>query len=407
MPLGDGVRRNIASVDPAERALLRDAFVELAQRRLPGTRTDVPPGAVSWWFKQDEIHQATHVHNGPEFLPWHREIVNRLEDKLREVDGRLSLHYWDWTQDPRDIPAANLGQGRIGRLNLFTSDFMGHGGTDKKEIGEPWRSAGYYVPGADPFRSQDPFDPVNNNPADPPRLVDRAVDGSPATLAEDRRIIGRPDYASMASELEGVHGRMHGFVNMGGTHVSFRDPFVFLLHSNVDRVFAMWQAAPGHAERLDPDKVYVSGGVEPAPLSRPIPPWSGIPPTIRPWAPPENEQTDKTYKHLSVVIPRRYDTLPARLLQRDGRLSFLRVNRVGGRFGPLGDQLDVEVVAKLAGVPDEAFGFQLRPDANEADNHGMLDILRSAFNENQRVRLEYEKPFSANNSILVRVARLA
>ena len=26
------------------------------------------------------IHQATHVHGGPGFIPWHREIVNRLDE---------------------------------------------------------------------------------------------------------------------------------------------------------------------------------------------------------------------------------------------------------------------------------------------------------------------------------------
>ena len=64
MALGDGVRRNIASVDPLERALLRDAMIELNRRFFPGSRTDSVPGRVSWWFKQDEIHQVTHVHNG-------------------------------------------------------------------------------------------------------------------------------------------------------------------------------------------------------------------------------------------------------------------------------------------------------------------------------------------------------
>jgi hypothetical protein len=64
MALGDGIRRNIAQVDPAERALLRDAIVELHHRFYPGSRGDTPPGGVSWWFKQDEVHQATHVHRG-------------------------------------------------------------------------------------------------------------------------------------------------------------------------------------------------------------------------------------------------------------------------------------------------------------------------------------------------------
>ncbi|MBX3325707.1 MAG: hypothetical protein KF682_07390, partial [Nitrospira sp.] len=69
MALGDGIRRNIASVDPTERALLRDALLELNRRFFPGNRVDPVPGGVSWWFKQDEIHQATHVHGGPGFLP--------------------------------------------------------------------------------------------------------------------------------------------------------------------------------------------------------------------------------------------------------------------------------------------------------------------------------------------------
>ena len=144
MALGDGIRRNIAEVDPAERALLLDAFVQLNQRFFPGTRADSPAaGGVSWWFKQDEIHQATHVHGGPGFIPWHREIVNRLEELLRQINPQLSLHYWDWTQDPRNIPNANLGGGSVGNLNLFTSAFMGYGGAAGASIGEPWLSAGY------------------------------------------------------------------------------------------------------------------------------------------------------------------------------------------------------------------------------------------------------------------------
>lgn len=79
-------------------------------------------------FKQDEIHKITHVHGGAEFLPWHREVVNRCEDQLRVIDPRLSLHYWDWTDDPRSIQNANIGNGLTGSLSLFTPEFMGHGG---------------------------------------------------------------------------------------------------------------------------------------------------------------------------------------------------------------------------------------------------------------------------------------
>src|SRR5262245_59341416 len=257
MALGDGIRRNIASVDPSERALLRDALLELNRRHFPGTRTDNPPGGVTLWFKQDEIHQATHVHHGPQFLPWHREIVNRFEAMLREVNPQLSLHYWDWTQDPRNIPNGNLGGGTTGTLNLFTPDFMGYGGVADQAIGPPWqnavapwRSDGYYVPNASPDRDS------SGNPADPPATVSRHISGSPASAAADNDVLNAADYPTMRGLLENIHDAMHGFVAMGGPHISFRDPFVFLLHSNVDRLFAMWQTAPGHPERLDPSTVY-------------------------------------------------------------------------------------------------------------------------------------------------------
>lgn len=311
MALGDGIRRNIAHVDPSERALFRDALIELNNRVFPGARTDTLPGGVTWWFKQDEIHQATHVHSfspgdNPEFVPWHRELMNRMEAMLREINPQLSLHYWDWTQDPRSIPNANLGGGNTGQLDLFTADFMGYGGTTSAPIGEPWLSAGYYVPGASPHRDS------SNNPADPPQTVTRFINNSigPASPAQDDGIIGAPDYAAMTAALESVHNSMHGFVAMGGAHVSFRDPFVFLLHSNVDRLFAMWQTASGHSERLDGNTIYTSGGVTPAEMDHELEPWNGSPPTTRPWAPPENQGVAKTYKHPSVVKPPCYDTLP-------------------------------------------------------------------------------------------------
>lgn len=300
MALGDGIRRNIASVDPAERALLRDALIELNHRFYPGTRGDAIPGGVSWWFKQDEIHQSTHVHGGPEFVPWHREIVNRLEALLREINPQLSLHYWDWTQDPRSIPNANLGGGTTGTLSLFTPDFMGYGGASPAPIGEPWLSAGVYVPGAAQHRD------ATGNAADPPQTVSRSVTGSPASPATDAGVVTAPDYTTMRTRLEDVHNDMHGFVNMGSQHISFRDPFVFLLHSNVDRLYAAWQTQPGQSQRLDPAFVYGPASGHPT-LNSPVQPWSGGLP-IRPWAAPESQAMPHDYKHPSVVAPPCYDT---------------------------------------------------------------------------------------------------
>lgn len=333
MALGDGIRRNIAYVDPTERALLRDAFVALNSRYYLGSRTDTPPGGVSWWFKQDEIHQATHVHQGPEFIPWHRIIVNRLEELLRQINPLLSLHYWDWTQDPTNIPDGNLGGGMTGPLNLFTTDFMGYGGSTSTPIGEPWASAGFFVPGASPHR-----DSSDGGPADPPQSVNRSVVGSPATVGQDAGILGAGTFPAMRVAMEIVHDAMHGYVRMGNQHISFRDPFVFLLHSNVDRLFARWQTDPAHPERLDPQTIYgaesnadvvVFGTVQN--VNHNVEPWStghsqdqfGSIHDTRPWFAPESLGAPFNYKHPSVVFPPCYDT------NLSGAVPFVEVVNAG------------------------------------------------------------------------------
>ena len=201
MALGDGIRRHIAQVDPTERALLKDAIVEMHHRLFPGNLGDTPPGGVSWWFKQDEIHQATHVHGGPEFLPWHREITNRFEEFLRQINPQLSLHYWDFKEDPRSILNGNIGGGNVGTVTLFDANFMGSPGIQENvnpaggEIGAPWLSAGFYDPQAGTSGHPQDRD-VSGNPVDPPKFVMRPSNypgPAPAPLItanEENQILG-------------------------------------------------------------------------------------------------------------------------------------------------------------------------------------------------------------------------
>jgi hypothetical protein len=301
MPIGDGIRRNVATVSQAERDRLRDAFIALE------TTKSFPDG-VSYWDKQDQIHQATHVHaffpwRGIAFLPWHREICNRLEGLLREVDPQLSLHYWDWTTDPRAVP-----DGAGGVVNLFATGATGFMGSASGSAGTP----------------------LQNFP------VTRQVQAGAPSVPPDITIYTTGDsfpiheqYRRMRNGLEGAHNTVHGYIGgtIGNAHTSFEDPFVFLLHSNVDRLFALWQLVPGKAWRLDPSLVYgdESGTDTPAPpgiydpgILTPIDPWAGNPRNdprvspLRPWASPENQQVVKDYRHPSVVTPPSYDTNPER-----------------------------------------------------------------------------------------------
>ena len=95
-------------------------------------------------------------------------------------------------------------------------------------------------------------------------------------------------------------------------------------------------------------------------------------------------------------------TADAALLQRQGKVTFLRVHDVGTGFGPPGDQIDVEVVFQLDTQPSKSYGFQVRNDPNRAARQGMLDLLRDAFDRRHVVRIEYIRT-GFRNGRLVRV----
>jgi hypothetical protein len=366
--LGDGIRRNIADVDPSERTALKDAIIEMHHRFYPGTRGETPPGGVSWWFKQDEIHQATHVHRGPEFVPWHRELTNRFEELLRQINPQLSLHYWDFKQDPRNIPTGNTGGGMTGTLSLFDSNLMG---SSSGEAGDPWLAAGFYDPKAgSPDHPQDRD--LSNNPVDPPKTIQRtrapaAPGASPTpyiTAAEEDALFSNGDFHSFRIALESIHNGAHVYFSNVSPHISFRDPFVFLLHSNVDRLYAKWQTDPNHPERLDPALVYGAesnvdetipdgfGGTTVQNLTHLVEPWStgaGHFHAIRPWEPThEHLGVPHDYHDVSVVAPRRYDTNPQKQLSGVGilwhnsstgeiQIWFMDSNRVASRATVLGE----------------------------------------------------------------------
>ncbi len=350
-------RRNLSKISNQERDDLLNAFIALNTQPefiYPGSSDDKPfVGGVSFWFKQDEIHQSTHVHRGPAFLTWHRELCRRFESNLRLVDADLSLHYWDWNEDPADTIDSDGN-----KLNLFTSSFMG---SPTGEAQEPWLSAGFYnpYPTGENYRAIDPFDIEHSNPADPPIALTRdKPDGSLKDFMEnngvhfftDEEIITSSSYGEMRIKLERVHNWAHGYIGgtIGDPHTSFRDPFVFLLHSNVDRLFAAWQLVTGHENRLDPQQVYDSeassfalGSTSPyviVGIKTMMSPWCGVGypyecnkltvegekeepgvNDVRPWTYPENSHRDpdlaedlkpKNSLHKSVVNPPLYDKFP-------------------------------------------------------------------------------------------------
>lgn len=295
------VRRNIAHLSAAERQAYVDAVLQADLHAFAD--------GVSYWDKQDQIHQSTHNHGDNSFIPWHRELVNRYEALLRQSNPDVALHYWDWTEDPR---AASDGQG--GTVDLTDPSLFGSfAGMLNGAL------ASLHNGGTLAGSREDTGDP-----ADPPQSVQRSAAGGNPGIASDQTIITASNGTAQAQQwtafrlaLEGAHNSVHGYIggDIGAQHQAFEDPFVFLLHANVDRLFAMWQTVPGQDWRLDPDQVYGDqasttgeGGIQ-----QTLQPWDGtvvFGAPIEPWVGTSPQIEVKDCRHPSVVTPPCYDTLP-------------------------------------------------------------------------------------------------
>lgn len=92
------------------------------------------------------------------------------------------------------------------------------------------------------------------------------------------------------------------------------------------------------------------------------------------------------------------------LLEKTGRIVFLRAHDRGTKYGPPNDQLDVEAVFILNAIGDGAYGFQLRNDDNLPARQAMFSLLRDAFVNSFPVTADYLIDPGKKNGIAIRVA---
>ena len=215
-PLMVRIRKSANSLESGERQRFLSA---LALLNMAST------GGVGGFADYANIHSDAGVqeaHGDAGFLPWHRAFLLDLERELQALDPSVSLPYWRFDE---------------AAPNLFTRAFLGvpnQTGTLEFDTNNPLQ---FLSP---PIWRQPEF----NTTTESARVMTEA----------DTMQLGNV-YASYRIMEGNPHGSAHtsfwGLISNLGS--AARDPLFFLLHANVDRLWAKWQWYMNRFDRTSAD----------------------------------------------------------------------------------------------------------------------------------------------------------
>jgi tyrosinase len=241
------VRKNANTLTTGERDRLVAAFAQLNNQ---GT------GRFADFRDMHTAVASAQAHGAKGFLPWHRVYLLDLERELQNIDPSVSLPYWRFDQ---------------AAPNIFTRDFLGVSDNLGTVLFSPTNPLQFWVTDGVQGINRRPFFNTANAPGGGLRTEAQTIALGTAYPAF-RTMEGNP------------HGSAH--VSFGGSISSVptaaRDPLFFLLHCNVDRLWAKWQKQNG---RFNP-AVGASYDSAAAPIGHNLPdsmwPWNGITGGTRP-----------------------------------------------------------------------------------------------------------------------------
>lgn len=241
------IRKNAEALTAGERDRFVSAFAKLNNQGL---------GRFADFRNMHVTVSLPQAHGAPGFLPWHRAYLLDLERGLQAIDPSVALPYWRFDQ-----PAPNI----------FKLDFLGASdalGTVKFSATNPLQ-----------FWKTDGVQGINRRPH-------FSIAGAPPGLLTEAQTLGIGNTFKLFRTME---GNPHGFAHtsFGGSiqdpSTAPKDPLFFLLHCNVDRLWAKWQRKNG---RFDPS---VAASFDSNPASKPghkLPdtmwPWNGVTGGTRP-----------------------------------------------------------------------------------------------------------------------------
>jgi hypothetical protein len=210
------------------------------------------------------------AHYSDAFLPWHREYLNRYEMLLRQFDPTVTLLYWNWTTDPNGAFSSTI-----------TSVIGGFGSVGSAaDLGLPWNDTTKLIYSIYTGSLNNPPSPYLGTVYGFPNNVGRQTGVENSTGDSDSTLVNLNSpttdptaFSDFASLIEGrapgntgqnTHNNEHPYIggngNMSDLDLAAQDPFFFLLHANVDKLWSEWQrndvnATPPNTAPYDPSLV--------------------------------------------------------------------------------------------------------------------------------------------------------
>ncbi len=218
VPLMVRVRKDANKLTGAERDRFLSAFVKF-----------LGSGQYQNFLDMHNEAASPEIHGRPSFLPWHRMFIMDLERHLQQIDASVAIPYWNFQH-----PAPNV----------FTLDFMGRpstAGVSELQFNNSNPLINWHISGAPQLIRTPEFD----------TLTDKAnVESETTTLKRG------PGFENFRALEDNPHGSAHVSFSpaspITNVTIATRDPLFFMLHSNVDRLWATWQAAGEGNNRIDP-----------------------------------------------------------------------------------------------------------------------------------------------------------
>jgi tyrosinase len=186
----------------------------------------------------DTTTQRNVAHRGPAFLPWHREFTREFELALQQVDPSVTVPYWPFEQEtPGQLP------------RVFSAAYFGGDGTP---------SQGDRVTDG-PFASWGIIRRVGRDPNGASTLPTSADLNSAMQFTFYDVSPYNESSQGFRDAIEGWigrngansnHNRVHEYVGgdmlpEGSSGNVVTDPIFWLVHANIDRLWAQWEQTNG------------------------------------------------------------------------------------------------------------------------------------------------------------------